>query len=105
MRGPQRSPRTRPSVRSISSSSVEERPRREARVDRDRAVQERRLVDDPDGIRLAQLRDRDDLDAVGRGEEVAGPEERHLARAEIRAEPDVRARHAPARERSTIAAA
>ena len=64
-----------------------------ARLDRDRAVQEPRLVDDPDRVGLAQLRDGDDLDAVGRPEELDRSPQRRLARAEIRAEPDVRARH------------
>ena len=48
----------------------------------------------PTGSVSRSCRDRDDLDAVGRREEVRRPEERHLARAEVRAEPDVRARHA-----------
>ena len=103
VRGPQRSPRTRPSERSISSKQVEERPRRQRRLDRDGAVQERRLIDDADRVRLAELGDGDHLDAVGAPEQLDRPAQRLLPRSEVRADPDVRERHARVRSTTTAA--
>ena len=64
-------------------------------LERGRAVQEPRLVEEPDRLRVAQLRDVDDRDPrLGgeRGERVA---ERPFPVAEVRAEGDVGAHHAP----------
>ena len=65
----------------------------ERRLERGRAVEKERLLADSDRLGLAQRRDGDDLDAVLGGEGVDGLAQRALAVAEVRAEPDVGARH------------
>ena len=103
MRGPQRSPRTRPSERSISSNRSRRARAGKRRLDRDGAVQERRLIDDADRVRLTELGHGDHLDAVSAPEELDGPAQRLLPRSEVRADPDVRERHARVRSTTTAA--
>jgi len=78
---------------------VEQVSRRKARVDRHRAVQEARLVGDPNRVGHAKARDADDFDLTVCLEQPHGAVQHRLAVAEIRAEPDVRLH-----ERSTVAA-
>ena len=82
---------------------LEQRARRQRRVDPHRAIQEARLVDHPDRIGLAQLRHREHLDVVRFGQKIDGAQQRHLARADVRAEPDVCDGHALARSTTTAA--
>src|SRR5262245_36348576 len=83
--------------------AVEQLPRRQGRLQCDRAVEEQRLLDDADRRRLPELRDGTNLDTLRLGEQVDGAEQRDLARADVRAEPNVRDCHV--RMRSTITAA
>jgi len=87
-----------------AQEGVEQLPGREGRVQRDDAVQEGRLVDDVDRLRLAKGGLLDELDPLRCAEQVHGALERDLPRAEVGPEPDVRAGHA-ARRRSTTTAA
>ena len=73
---------------------VEEHARIEAGVDRDGAVQERRLLHGPPWVGLAQCRHRRHGDAVHLVEVPDGSADRRLAVAEVRPEPYVRT-HAP----------
>src|SRR5438552_8408593 len=73
--------------------AVEELTRLERRVERSGAVEEARLLADPDRFRLAQRRDRHDLDPLSRAECVDRLAQRALAVAEVGPEADVRARH------------
>ena len=82
---------------------LEQRAGHEGRLDPDRTVQERGLLDHTDGLGLAELGHREHLDVVGLGEEVDCPEQRHLARADVRAEADVRDCHARVRSTTTAA--
>jgi hypothetical protein len=66
---------------------------RQLGLDRDGAVQERRLVDDADGRGLAELRHLEDLDFRLRCEQVDRSQDRDLLRAEVSSEADVRLRH------------
>src|SRR5439155_8443943 len=72
---------------------VEELARREARLQLDGSVEERRLLADSHRFRLAQGRDADDLGSRLGPERVDGCAQRALAVAEVRAEADVSARH------------
>jgi hypothetical protein len=76
-----------------AEKDVEELPRRKGRLDGSCPVEEARLVDHPDGIGLAQPRHGDDIGALRRTKKLDRSAERVLARAEIRAEADVRPWH------------
>src|SRR5215475_13824836 len=72
---------------------VEERTCGESRLERDDSVEEARLLADADWLRLAQGRDRHDLDPLLGAERLDGAVQRALAVTEVRAEADVRPRH------------
>jgi len=82
---------------------LEKSLRRETRVDRDGAVQERRLIDDADRVRLAELGDADHVDAVRTPEELDGAAEGLFPWSKVRADPDVRERQARVRSTTTAA--
>src|SRR5579859_3478737 len=69
---------------------VEERPRRKLRVERRGAVEEAGLVEVADRVRLAQLRQGDDLDPLRLADQLDRPPDRPLAVAEVRPEAHVR---------------
>ena len=70
---------------------IEQRPRLEAGLELDDAVQVPRLLDRPPRVRLAEPRDRRDLDARIGPEQVDRPTDRRLPVAEVRSDADVRA--------------
>ena len=80
---------------------VEERARRQVRLQRHRPVQEARLVEIADRVGLAEARDGHDLDPRGRREPVDCRQESGLAVAEVGAEAHVGAGH-PARVTATL---
>jgi len=80
---------------------VEELSRTEAGLERNRAVQEARLVDVADRGGVDQPRDGDDADARRRGESVDGRAQRALAVTEVGAERDIGRNHG-ARVRSSL---
>ena len=61
------------------------------------------LVDDAHGLRLPQLGELEELDSPCGSEQVDRPQDRHLLRAEVGAEADVRARHRSVRSAITAA--
>src|SRR5436190_2078520 len=73
--------------------AVEELARGQRRLELEGAVEEGRLSADADRLRLAEGRDGKDVDSLLRGEDADGRAQRALAVAEVRAEPDVGARH------------
>ena len=92
VRGPHRSPvRSRPSACSTERRTVEQRPRLEAGLELDDTVQVPRLLDRAPRVRLAEQRDRRDLDARSCSEQVDRPSDRCLPVAEVRSDADVRA--------------
>ena len=104
VRGPQRRSRTRPSSRSTASrASRSSRGPRSVSTQRG-AVEEAGLVEDADGIGLAERGDRDEADALAAREQPHRLGRSCLAVAEVRAEPDVGLRHARRCSTETTAA-
>ena len=68
---------------------LEQGPGGERGVQRNHAVDEARLVENADGLGLDQAGESDDLDARLRAQRFDGGEQRSLAIAEVRAQPDV----------------
>jgi subtilase family protein len=73
---------------------VEELPRRASGLEGRDPVQERRLIDDADGLRIDQGGNAEDLDPLGGRKLRNRGTDRPLAVAEVGAEPDVHASHA-----------
>ena len=71
----------------------EERSGRQGRLHRHRGVEEPWLVEVADGIGLPERRHSDDIDLRPFGKELDRARQRRRPVAEIRSEPDVRARH------------
>jgi len=83
-----------PAERALDAQEdVKKLARGQGRLGGDGAVQEPRLADHADRVRLLQGRDPDDLDAVLGREELDGATKSLLAWAHVRAETDVGARH------------
>ena len=80
---------------------VEQRSRREVRLERERAVQVRGLLDGAPGLRLAERGDSDDDHVRRRAHELDRPPDRRLPVTEVRPEADVRP-HAPDGSRSDL---
>ncbi len=85
-RGPQRSMRSRPSSPLDAEDRFEQSARRERRVDPDRRIQERRLVDLAPGRRQVERRDGFDLDLRIGGEPIDRGRDQFAAVADIAAE-------------------
>ena len=73
----------------------EELFRSERGLDRDRGVEEPRLVEVADGIGLAEQRDGDDVDPLLLAEQLYRARERGAPVAEVRSEPHVGTTHNP----------
>jgi Subtilase family len=84
-----------PAERSLElEEDTEERAGGEGRLELDDAVQEPRLVDVPDRLRVAEARDRTHLDVRNRPKPADGSAERRFTLTEVRAQPDESTCHA-----------